>query len=304
MPKVYKSNNKLAVYIPYDVITTLGIRDGDDLDFLKYGDNTFLIVKKKDIVMLLAKKTSMEETKPSGKAYAARGGPRPGISLEPEELALLKKLDTLKYSDRTNTKVAAMLNPDEKSVLQSLLKRSIIVPFKKGNEKEVTYSIQKNVYDAFLYRKGVKDDNNAANQPYVKARSQHEEKAVPAVRQKAWEHKIEGVESYTDMLESKGYLVLGNEVEASMVSAALEDSIRQGLVVGTRAFNKKFYIGLRGFVNKHAPKILKIIDQKSMNVEDIAKESGIDEDGARTILYVLSESGDVTEVRRDIFRAA
>jgi len=89
-----------------------------------------------------------------------------------------------------------------------------------------------------------------------------------------------------------------------MVSGALEDSIRHGLILGTRAFNKKFYIGLRGYINKNASKILKLIDQKSMSIPDIASETGVDEDGVRTILYVLSESGDVTEVRKDVFRVA
>ncbi len=304
MPKVYKSNNKLVVSVPYDVISALGIKDGDDLDFLKYGDSTYLVAKKNDIVKLLAKANS-EEAKPSSKSYAPRSNPNPNVSLEPDELELLKKLDTLKYNDRTNVKVAAMLNSSEKSTLQTLIKRNIIVPFKKGNEKEVKYSIQKNVYDMFLYRKNRKEEQMPITAPPAKTKLQQSSRAVGAsTQQKAWEQKFSGSESYIEMLETNGYLVLSNEAEASIVSAALEDSIRQGLVVGTRAFNKKFYIGLRGFINRHATKILKIIDQKSVNVEEIAKEAELEEDGARTILYFLSESGDVTEVRRDIFRAA
>lgn len=61
---------------------------------------------------------------------------------------------------------------------------------------------------------------------------------------------------------------------------------------------------MRGYINRNASKILKLIDQRSMGIPDIAKETGIEEDGVRTILYVLSESGDVTEVRKDIFRVA
>jgi bifunctional DNA-binding transcriptional regulator/antitoxin component of YhaV-PrlF toxin-antitoxin module len=305
MPKVYKTkNNKLAVYIPYDVIDALGIKGGDDLDFLKYGDSTYLLAKKMDIVKLLAKANS-DEAKPaeSKKVYVPREVTYKNISLEPNELQLLKKLDTIKYNDRTNVKVGAMLNADEKGTLQVLLKKGIIVPFRKAGEKEVRYSIQKSIYDTFLYRKK-KEEAPVQNVQMGKPKIAQQAVKVSAPQPKAWEQKITGSEAYMETLETKGFLVLSNEAEASIVSTALEDSIRHGIVLGTRAFNKKFYIGLRGFINKYSQKILKVIDQKSVDVAEIAKEVGLEEDGARTILYVLSESGDVTEVRRDIFKAA
>ncbi len=293
----------------------MGIKDGDDIDFLRYGDSTYLIAKKNDIVKMLAKTNTEAPKQPAAAvrgAYTPFTSPIKNISIEPNELAVLKKLDTLKYNDRTNVKVAAMLNSEEKAVLQVLIKKSIIVPFRKGTEKEVRYSIQKAFYDMFLYRNKRPEQQMADPVQVPKAKLQQQKPAsstrppAPTV-QKAWEQKLtgsEGSEAYMSMLESKGFLVLNNEAEAAIVSASLEDSIRQGLVVGTRAFNKKFYIGLRGFINKYALKILKVIDQKSVNIDDIAKEAGVEEDGARTILYFLSESGDVTEVRRDIFRAA
>lgn len=289
--------------IPYDVIEALGIKDGDDLDFLKYGDSTYLIAKKMDIVKLLSKANADDQPKPSGKTYTPKAVNRE-ITLEPGELTVLKKLDTLKYNDRTSVKVAAILNNEEKTILQALIKKNFIVPFKKGGEKELKYSIQKSVYDMFLYRNKKPEEQAAQSTPAPKTKMQ--QNAKPAAQQKAWEQKLtgSGSEAYISILESNGFLVLGNEAEASIVSTALEDSIRQGLVLGTRAFNKKFYIGLRGFINKHAARILKVIDQKSVNVAEIAKELSLDEDGVRTILYVLSESGDVTEVRRDMFRAA
>jgi transcription initiation factor IIE alpha subunit len=39
-------------------------------------------------------------------------------------------------------------------------------------------------------------------------------------------------------------------------------------------------------------------------VEEMSKETGIEEDGIRAILYIMSESGEVTEQRRDIFKIA
>jgi hypothetical protein len=109
---------------------------------------------------------------------------------------------------------------------------------------------------------------------------------------------------YVSLLESKGYIVLKSEAEAASASAAMEESIRQGLVLGTRGFDKKFYIALRDFISRNTPKLLKSIEKRSMGIEDIAKETGIDEEGARAVLNILAESGEVTEVRKDVFRSA
>lgn len=310
IPKVYKSNNKLVISIPYDVINSLGIKDGDDLDFLKYGESTYIVAKKNDIVRLLAGTTNPEgqrQQQSPGKKYTPRVGAKVNVYLADNEVAVLKKLDTLKYNDRTSTKVASMLNSNEKATLQILLKKGVVVPFKKANEKDAKYSIQKSFYDTFVFgknRRNLDDQRDKSNEPaHVEQRTtQH----YQPVRQRAWEQMVKGAgaEQYISTLESQGYLVIGNEAEAAIVSSAMEESIRQGLIVGTRAFNKKFYIGLRGFINRYASKILKIIEQRSVNIDDIAKEADMDPDGARTVLYFLSESGDVTEVRRDIFRAA
>lgn len=278
----------------------MALKDGDDLDFLKYGDNTYIVAKKNDLVNILTKANSVQQTKPAYKPTPTAA--RSSASPDARELEVLKKLDTLRYNDRTATKVSAMFNADEKAVLQVLIKKGMVSPFKKPGEKDFKYGIQKSVYDNFLYRN--KKPSAAAVQEQA-AKPRYQQSSQPTrLNQKAWEDKITGSDSFMDLLESKGFLVLNNEADAALVSASLEDSIRQGLVVGTRAFNKKFYIGLRGFINKNASKILKIIEQKSMDVDDISKLVGLEEDGVRTILYFLSESGDVTEVRRDIFRAA
>jgi antitoxin component of MazEF toxin-antitoxin module len=298
MAKIYKSNNKLIVVIPNDMINALGLKEGDDLDFLEYVNNTYILAKKNDIVKLLSKNKDEAPAQQSGKVAFSRGTP----SVDQREIAVLKKLDTMRYSDRTSSKVNSVLNGDEKEILQSLVKRRIVNPFKKEGEKEMHYGIQKAVYDTFLYRKGKPQEPAVPITAVGKKVVPKQQAAQPS--QKAWERDLNADASYMDILENRGYVVLSNEAEAAMVSSSLEDSIRRGLVLGTRAFNKKFYIGLRGYINKNALKILKLIEQKSMGVSDISKETGIEEDGVRTILYVLSESGDVAEVRKDIFRVA
>ncbi len=282
------------------MVEALGLREGDDLDFLKYGDGTFLVAKKVDIVKLLSRPEPMpqkQERQPPAIQHAAQQKGQP----TPQELALLKKLDTIRYADRTESKVSPMLDSSERAMLQNMIKRRMVTYFKKSGEREAKYGISKELYNNYLYRKRPQEQEAQAQQPPQPRQAQ--QSRGQAISPRAWEQKI-GSESYMQMLEANGFLVLSNEAEASSISAALEDSIRHGLVVGTRAFNKKFYIGLRGYINRFAPKILNVIEQKSKNISDIAKEVGMEEDGARTILYYLSESGDVTEVRKDMFRAA
>ncbi|MDE1868872.1 MAG: AbrB/MazE/SpoVT family DNA-binding domain-containing protein [Candidatus Micrarchaeota archaeon] len=290
--KVYKTTNRLAINIPTEVLTALGIKDGDEVDFFRYNKASFLFAKKDDIVALI---TKLQERRAQAAQPAAAA---PSLQVSEAELSVLKKLDTLRYSERTKDKVNAILNQNEKLVLQSLMKKKMVSLFKKPGEQEFKYGIQKSVYDMFLYKKRQQTAAPAAQkqaEPKIIAR----QPAQPKPKQ--WESKLGS--NYVELLESKGFLVLNNEADAANASAALETSIRQGLVVGIRAFNKKFYIALRGFIAKNAPKITEQIAEKAMNVSEIAKRTGVEEDGVRAILHIMAEDGaSVMEVREDVFR--
>lgn len=292
--KVYKTTNRLAINIPTEVLNALGIKDGDDVDFFRYNKASFLFAKKDDIVALI---TKLQERKVQAAQPVAPSAGAPQVS--EAELAVLKKLDTLRYSERTKDKVNSILNPNEKLVLQSLMKKKMVSLFKKPGEQEFKYGIQKSVYDMFLYKK--RQQQSVAQLAQNHAEPKQVTRQVVQPKPKQWEAKLGS--NYVDLLESKGFLVLNNEADAANASAALETSIRQGLVVGIRAFNKRFYIALRGFITKNAPKITEQIADKAMSVSDIAKKTGVDEDGVRAILHIMAEDGaSVMEVREDVFR--
>ena len=288
---MYKLNNKLVINIPYDVATALGIQEGDDVDFFQYSGKSFLVAKKADVADLLVKLKG-QGPQEQVKAVEAKGK---DTVLDPVELALLKKLDTIRYGERTKAAVEGILNPEEKQTLQRLLKRGFVTLFRKSNESEYKYGIEKGIYDRFLFGK-----RNYAGKQGAAARAQ----PAPVAVQRPVAPIQGNSNEYVSSLESKGYIVLKSEAEAASVSAAMELSIRQGLVIGTRGFDKKFYIALRDFIGRNTPKLLKIIEKRSVGIEDIAKEAEMEEDGARAVLVILSESGEVTEVRKDVFRAA
>ena len=279
------------VYLPSDVTSSLSLKEGDELDFFKMGDKQYLIAKKSDVLQMLTGGTTREpipipqvQSKPSGRT----------LQVSDEELRVLKKLDTIKYNDRTAEKLKQVLNDNERKVLRELIAKEFVTPFKRVGEQKSKYGITKSVYDQFLFGKR-QQQQPVPQTPVAEAQEQ---------KPKAWEKKVVSASGgYLNMLETAGFLVVANQAEASAVSAELEESIRRGLVIGTRAFNKKYYIALKSFVARSAPGILKAMGDKAMRIEEISKDTGIDEDGIRAVLYMLAEQGEVTETKRDIFKA-
>ena len=298
------------MYIPSDVISALDIKDGDEIDFFKFSSKSFLFAKKADIVDLLTKLQGQNVQ--AIQAAAPKQQPVTNVvEITAKELSILQKLDTLRYNDRTKDKVDAMLSAEERQTLQGLVKKKFVDLFKKTGDQEYKYSITRSIYNTFLYGKRPRAAAPGApvqRAPIVAAApapAGSSYKAVePAKPQKPWEQKLGSGSAYTSLLESKGFVVLQNEADASNLSAAMEESIRHGQVLGTRAFNKKFYIATRSYINKNTPALMGALGEKGRSVEDLSKETGIEEDGIRAILYIMSESGDVTELRRDIFRIA
>ena len=282
--KIYKTNNKFILYLPFDVIKQLGIRGDEEVDFVKFRDGAFLFAKKADIPRLL----SMAPTAPQAERPSPGPSPSARLDISPDEISVLKKLDTFRYTDRTTTNVARILSEPEKRLLEGLIKKQSVALFK--DKKDSVYSISKDVYDRFLMRKKA---SLVKTEPPKREEPKHqfiEYKKLAGIRN-------ENIEK----LDKDGFIVLSTEAEAAAVSLALEDSVRHGLVLGTRAFNRKFYIILRDFFNNNSGKVLKSLKEGPKSVGELAKDTGMDEDAIRAMLYLLAEQGDASERRRDIF---
>jgi predicted transcriptional regulator len=290
VPKVKKSNNKFYVLIPGEIVESLGLKENEELDFMKRDAASFTVSRK------------------GAPAVVTKVGAGSGaVELSDRELDILWKLDEMRYNERTREKVDSILGPAEKTVLARLVERRFVTLYRKDPKEQYKYGISKNIYDRFLLGKRAA---KAAPQPKPQQvapspqrQDRQPERKLDRAAVKRWEEKSEA--GYMEDLETKGYVVLKNEADAASASAGLEDSIRQGLVIGTRAFDKKFYIGLRGFINKNGPKIMRVLERgKSMTADEIASDVGIDVDGVKTVIYILAEKGDVTEIRREVFRIA
>lgn len=282
--KVYKYKNKLCSYLPYNVTSALDIKEGDELEFIEFNANAFLVSKKSDILNMIMQGATSNAAKPS-----------PTASKSPSaiEIQVLKKIDTLRYNDRTKENVAKLLSDQEKVVLSEMVKKDYLKPFKSKQGIEV-YSISKSIYDNFLMRKGSakKPEQNDAFKEF------HKEVQSYTVKSK------DPNDEYIKALSKNGYVVLLSEAEASRVSMLLEQSIRQGEILGTRAFNKKFYIVLRDYLNNCSPSIIKELKAGPTKAEEIARKAKLDVDGTKAILYLLAESGEITEKKKDLFALA
>ncbi|MCL4381337.1 MAG: AbrB/MazE/SpoVT family DNA-binding domain-containing protein [Candidatus Marsarchaeota archaeon] len=296
MSKVYKSNNKLILYLPSDFIEAMGIKTGDELEFLKYSDKSFLIARREDVAKLfIASASQKSETAPTAVAAASH---IENARIAPAEMNVLKKLNNLLFNKRTKQSVQKILTEPEKAVLESLIKKKFVLPIKRNNEW--IYSISKYIYPRLANNAG---SAIAAPAQLTPKEAQADERRYPppeyAGTQKVGENKIKALQN---SLEANGYIVISNESDASEISKTMEESIRRGIVIGTRAFNRKFYIALKKFVVSNTPKIIGIMGSKKMPVDEISKQLNIDHDGILAILYLLAENGEVTEVKENIFK--
>ncbi len=289
--KVYKSNNFLIVRIPYEVVEGLNIKPGDEVDFFSYKNKYYIFAKKSDITKIL----TGDETGPIPTTANPQSRPSQPVP-SAEELSALKKLDTIRYNERTREKAESVMTQSEKQALQSSIKKGYVVPFKDPKTGTIKYSITKGIYDEFLMRKrpAQQTAQRPSTIPPTPAAPQGGVQSAPNAGSQ---------NPYITNLHKYGYVVIPTEAEASEVSLMIEDEIRHGIVMGTRAFNKKFYIATKAFIIKNTTKILNLIRAKPMGIGDIAAAAELNPEGARSILYILSESGEVTEVRKDIFKA-
>lgn len=306
MVKIYKSmKGKLIVYLPFEIVSQLKLKENDEIDFFKMNDNSFLVAKKSDITnMIIGKNQPMPAPAPSRPSSPAPQPQRtaPSGEMPEESIAVLKKIDTLRFENRTPENVSKLLDDQEKRVLQRLMASKSVNIFKKNNKD--LYSISKSVYDRFLMRQ-------AANAVPIRTETAQPAKPLPPASKYISSPRpspAQRDESLNDdsvkSLEKNGFLVLQTEAEAGRVSLLLEQSIRHGQILGTRAFNKKFYIVRRTYFDKNSAGILKKLREEPYRVSELAKTLSIDEDGARAILYLLSENGDVSERKRDTFAIA
>lgn len=236
MPRVEQRGRELWVVIPEDVAHALSIDAGDVLSF-----------------EMLDKELA---------------GIRKAHTVSEKELAVLKKLNEIKFAQRTKERVRAVLSDDGQKVLGKLVKKGAVQFYEGGKYKgHGVYSISRDYY-SFLTAK--KPAGNII----------------------------------TKVFGQQHYMITDSMERAREVLSQLESEVKAGNVVSVRGFDKKFYITTREAMERVGSKIVAALESGEMPLAEIAKVCGDGEGLVKTAIEILRESGDVIEKRREVYALA
>ncbi len=193
-------------------------------------------------------------------------------SLSEEEMDVLKKINRIRFEQRTPDVIQRVLTEKERKIFDRLVRKRYVSVYRKGKySKDGVVAISDAVYP--LLRESL-------------GQSRGSEK--------------EG--SLVDQLHKSGYLILTNEHDAQTVSRLLEKDIRAGKVIGVRGFDKKYYVMTKELFSTIAPKIVSFIETKgSATIGDLARSLSLEEGMCRTAVNLLIENGTLVEKEKDRF---
>lgn len=257
MPKTFEYKGKLFCEVPADVISALGLHAGDDLEFKKVYEKLVVVV-------------------PSAGGIGA------------EETSILRKLNTIKYSERTVEKSEAMFAPAERELLKGMIERGMVYGYQKDGK--MLLGISK---DYYKYAIGAPEKRQEELAPEKK------ETPAPSVPK-----EISREDAMLARLDKDGFLVLDNEGMAQLLTQKLKSQGKDLNVEGIRGFDKKFYIIKKERLAELESRITKALKGSGKKLDDLAEALGLDAGLCRAGIEVLREQGKVIEKRKGIYGLA
>ena len=237
MPRVELRGRELWVLIPEDIASALALDEGNAVSF-----------------EMLDKELA---------------GIRKSHAVEGDELTVLKKLNDIKFAERTKEKVRSVLVDEEQRLLGKLVKKGAVQFYEGGKYKDRgVYSISKDYY-TFLTT-GKKPTGNIIE-------------------------KVFG---------QRKYLVTESKERAREVMLQLDKEVKEGNVVSVMGFNKKIYITTKEVLDSVGSKVVAALEGGEMGIDKITEMCGDEGELIRTVLEVLRESGDVIEKRDGVYALA
>ena len=239
--KVRREKDKLILELPLDVAPKEGEMPDDVLDVFPLRDGFFLIGK-------------LPQKEREGR-------------LSDEELGVLRKLDSFRFSQRIPSNVNAVLAPGEKKILDGLIQNKFVTIYSGGKySKTGVYNIPKNIYPLLKRGPGKQVDPSSP------------------------EH-----------MEVHGYMIVENEQDAKRIGTALEGKIKDGSVIGVRAFDKRFYLATKQFFSANEKRVREELGSNEKSIGELSSSLKMGENACMTVLAILCDAGDVIEKRRGFF---
>ncbi|MCI0504440.1 hypothetical protein L0Y65_07095 [Candidatus Micrarchaeota archaeon] len=220
----------------------------------------------------------------AGRTERAEGRQQEHGVLGEGERAVLKKLLSIRFENRTPAHVGGALSGSEMATLGELVQRGLVNVFRGNKYKDGVYNISDSTY-ALIYPKG---DAQAAVAPAQK------EADTGGSRRAASATGTLGI------LHSRGFIIVQDKREAMTLSEQLGGQMKSGEVVGVKGFDGKFYIVTRNFFTKAQAEINAVLKDE-MDAPSIASATKLDAEGCLAVLRLMAENGDLVEKKRGVF---
>ncbi|MFH0737127.1 MAG: hypothetical protein V1827_00165 [Candidatus Micrarchaeota archaeon] len=219
---------------------------------------------------------------PLGQAESKKG------AIDERERAVLRKLLSIRFENRTPAYVSKALSGVEMEVLGDLEKKGMVNVFKGDKYKDGVYNINDSIYPLLAQK-----DGPPAQKAEAPRKPEPAGRPVPADAQ-------QGSGGAIVSLRSRGFVVIADRREAMMLSEQLGSEMKSGAFVGVKGFDGKFYIVSRNYFNSAQSSIGSAL-KEDMDAPSVAAAAKLDPEGCLAVLRLMAENGEIIEKKRGVF---
>lgn len=272
--KIIKKQGRCFVELPKEFL------NNDEIEFFELREGYYLLSIPLPVPGVQKDKTQDSESK---------------TRLEPtaEEIAVLRKLQTIKFSNRIPEYVNKVLTDPEKLLLKEMGKKGWVNVFQGRKYKNGVYNIADKVYP--LLKTQDARPKTAHQQPETQDSGQETRN-----RQRAAGNRSD-TGNYS-LLLSQGYLIIRDQRDAKALSEKLKSEMKSGSVLGVKGFDGAFYVVTKDYFSKASKTILGALKEEA-DVQSITENCKLETDGVQAVLRHLAESGEVIEKKRGVYAA-
>ncbi|MCX8206097.1 MAG: hypothetical protein N3H30_02605 [Candidatus Micrarchaeota archaeon] len=269
-----------AILVKKGQLQNAGFQEGEDVYVVTLEKGMLAVIRKTSFKEHLKQKirsSILEPGAPSNEPVMGADVPQQQLAgLSQEELALLRRLVSVRFEQRAPSYILPELSENEKAILHSLIDKGVVSIYKGGKySKEGVYTIPKGAYGLAL-RERAPD--------------------------KASEPQPEGGKATAGLLsqlEKQGFIIIENDELAKSISYSLREKIRGGQVRGIRGFDSKYYIfTAQKFSQAHGVISKFLQENKRSTLTEISKGTSLDEALCKGVLTFMLEESEVIEKSR------
>ncbi|MEM3364421.1 MAG: hypothetical protein QXS93_02850 [Candidatus Micrarchaeia archaeon] len=286
------------------------------------GEDVYIITLEKGMLAVIRKSSFREHLKE--KVRSSLGlSKMPPVELNADDIALLKKITSVKFEERIPENVLRMLSEDEMETLKSLVDRGVLSVYKGGKyQAKGVYTISKDIYKfvrQLIQDKEQQEKEEKIGGEYVQKDAEDGKVSAPAAKashvlrnQPAQKPSLSAVSAsepqvpdYKQVgdaikaLEKEGILVIANDELARSISMTLQEKIKKGAVMGMKGFDGKYYI-MTSKKYAEAESLIRtyLMENRRATLSELSKSLGLAESVCKGVLNFLLENGDVIEKSR------